>query len=427
MFTLFFLIMTFDGFDMVIYGATLPVLLEQFQMNPSQAGFIGSCALIGAAIGALLFGYMADKIGRKKVIIICTILFSLGSILTGFSNTMITFGIFRFIAGIGLGGVMPNIVSLTTEYAPNKNKAVMVAVIFSGMQVGGILASGLTLWLLKGFGWKVLYIIGGFPLLLVPLLLKFLPESAVNLYKNDHFGALRTIFSKLQPNAYLPKDVTFELNDIEKSSVSALFKEKRARNTILIWVVFFMNMYMIFGVGTWLPQLMIKAGFGLNFSLLFLLTLNLGALFGSNIAGLIVERVGYKNTLVSLYVIAFISITLLGFTTNLFAVVVLVAFAGIGFYGGQNVANGYLSLFYPPSMRSTGMGFAFGLGRFGAIFGPTISGFIVSMGMDLYVSFLAVSIPGVIAALAVLTIREGKSTLQSSKNNEMGETEIQLN
>ncbi|HZH60942.1 MAG TPA: MFS transporter, partial [Metabacillus sp.] len=135
MFLLFFIVMSFDGYDMVIYGATLPVLFEALKMDPAQAGLIGSCALVGAAVGALLFGFMADKIGRKKVIIICTIFFSVGSILTGFSNTIYSFGFFRFVAGLGLGGVMPNVVSLTTEYSPRKNRAIMVAAIFSGMQV----------------------------------------------------------------------------------------------------------------------------------------------------------------------------------------------------------------------------------------------------------------------------------------------------
>ncbi len=427
MFTLFFMIITFDGFDMVMYGATMPVLLKEFHMTPTQAGLIGSCGLIGAGAGALAFGFLADRIGRKKVIILCTIFFSVGSLLSGFSTTMTTFGFFRFIMGLGLGGVMPNIVSLTTEYAPNKNKAVMVAAIFSGMQVGGILASGLSIWLLKDYGFEILYMIGGFPLLLLPLLIKFLPESTVNLIKNNRIETLRNICGKLQPTINLPKNVSFELDNTEKSSLPALFREKRGVNTILIWIVFFMNMFITAGVSTWLPQLMIKAGFGLSFGLLFLLTLNLGALFGSNIAGFVVGRIGYKKTLVSLYLLAFVSITLLGFTTNLFAVLTLVALAGIGFFGGQNIANGYLSLFYPPSMRSTGMGFAFGLGRFGAIFAPTILGFIVSWGLHLYVSFLAVSIPGLIAACIVLLIQEKKSDLQTSKTTKMGDPEIQIN
>lgn len=418
MFLLFFVIMSFDGYDMVIYGATLPVLFEALKMDPAQAGLIGSCALVGAAVGALLFGFMADKIGRKKVIIICTILFSVGSILSGFSNTIYSFGFFRFVAGLGLGGVMPNVVSLTTEYSPRKNRAIMVAAIFSGMQVGGIMAAGMTMWLLGEVGWRVLYFIGGAPLLILPLLFKYLPESANSLVKNNRIDELKCIVRKLNPTLTQGNDLIFEGKDEEKkSSIKSLFSDNRTLSTIFIWVVFFMNMYMIFGLGTWLPQLMINAGFGLGSGLLFLLTLNLGALFGSNIAGVIADRIGYRPTLVGLYIIAFLSISLLSMTTNFLAVIVLVALAGIGFYGGQNVGNAYVSLFYPPSMRSTGMGFAFGLGRLGAIFGPVIAGFIVSWGMPLKVNFLALAIPGLIAAVSVLMIQEKHSYL--SKSNEI--------
>ncbi|MCM3163508.1 aromatic acid/H+ symport family MFS transporter [Metabacillus litoralis] len=417
MFLLLFIIMSFDGYDMVIYGATLPVLFEALKMDPAQAGLIGSCALVGAAVGALSFGFMADKIGRKKVIIICTILFSVGSILSGFSNSIYTFGFFRFIAGLGLGGVMPNVVALTTEYSPRKNRAIMVAAIFSGMQVGGILAAGMTMWLLGEVGWRVLYFIGGAPLVIVPFLLKSLPESANSLVKNNKIDELKRILHKLNPTFNLTNNVTFDGNDEEKkSSIKSLFSENRTLSTIFIWVVFFMNMYMIFGLGTWLPQLMINAGFGLGSGLLFLLTLNLGALFGSNIAGVIADRIGYRPTLVGLYLIAFLSISLLSMTTNFYAVIILVALAGIGFYGGQNVGNAYVSLFYPPSMRSTGMGFAFGLGRLGAIFGPVIAGFIVSWGMAIQVNFLALAIPGLIAAVSVLMIREKHSYLSQSND-----------
>lgn len=416
MFLLLFMIISFDGYDMFIYGATLPVLLEALKMDPAQAGLIGSCALVGAAVGALLFGFMADKIGRKKVIIICTILFSVGSILSGLSHTFYTFGFFRFVAGLGLGGVMPNVVSLTTEYAPRKNRAIMVAAIFSGMQVGGILAAGMTIWLLGEVEWRILYFIGGAPLLMIPLLIKFLPESANSLVKHNRIVELKRILQKLDPTLSPETVLSFQgTAEGKKSSIKSLFSENRALSTIAIWVVFFMNMYMSFGLGTWLPQLMINAGFGLGSGLFFLLTLNVGALFGSNVAGVIADRIGYRPTLVGLYIIASLSIFLLSLTTNFYSVLFLVALAGIGFFGGQNVGNAYVSLFYPPSMRSTGMGFAFGLGRLGAILGPVIAGFIVSWGMAIQINFLALAIPGLIAAASVLLIREKHSYLHQSQ------------
>ncbi|MEZ0116714.1 UNVERIFIED_ORG: AAHS family benzoate transporter-like MFS transporter [Heyndrickxia coagulans] len=413
-FVLLFVIMSFDGYDMGIYGATLPVLLQNLQMNASQAGLIGSCALIGAAVGALLFGFLADKFGRKKTILFGVFLFSAGSIFAGFSNTMTVFGLFRFLSGLGLGGVMPNVVAMATEYAPGRKKAMVVAAIFSGMQIGGILASGLTLWLLPVTGWRAMYLIGGLPLLFIPFLLVFLPESAASLVKQKRFEKLKNILEKLNRQEGQP-NVSFEMESGGKSQLHVLFKGRNALNTILIWIIFFMNMYMAFGLGTWLPQLMINSGFQLNSGVFFLLTLNLAALAGSFLAGMIADRIGYKITLGILYLLAFLSIILLSFVSQFYLITVLVALAGIGFFGGQNVANSYVSMFYPPAMRSTGMGFAFGLGRLGAIFGPSITGFIVSLHLTPVVNFAALAIPGLIAACAVLAVYE-KSGDFSGKN-----------
>jgi AAHS family benzoate transporter-like MFS transporter len=415
-FILFIAIISFDGFDMVIYGATLPVLMNALGMDAARAGIIGSYALIGAALGALAFGYLADMIGRKKVIIVCAALFSAGTFTTGLTDNPELFGLFRFITGLGLGGVMPNVVSLATEFAPARNRAIMIAAIFSGMQIGGILAAGISMWLIPLYGWRAVYFVGGIPLLFIPLMFRFVPESAIHLLNKGHLTDLKSILRKLNQGIEIPDGVRFEMEKASgKSPLSAIFSEKRALSTIFIWLVYFMNMYMIFGLGTWLPKLMMIAGFGLGTGLLFLLTLNLGALVGSNVAGFIADKVGYKGTLVVLYIIAFCSIAMMSLTTNFAAVVSLVALAGIGFYGGQNVAHGYVSLFYPPKMRSTAMGFAFGVGRLGAILGPMLAGFLVSLNVRLYVNFIWLAVPGLIAAVSVIIIRDKYGYLKTSQ------------
>jgi MFS transporter, AAHS family, benzoate transport protein len=415
-FILFIAIISFDGFDMVIYGATLPVLMNTLGMNAARAGIIGSYALIGAALGALAFGFLADIIGRKKIIIICAALFSAGTFMTGFTNSPDVFGLFRFITGLGLGGVMPNVVSLATEYAPAKNRAIMIAAIFSGMQIGGILAASISMWLIPLYGWRAVYFVGGIPLVLIPLMYRFIPESAIYLLARGHLTGLKSILGKLNKGIEIHNDASYEVDKRnEKPHLLAIFSEKRALSTIFIWIVYFMNMYMIFGLGTWLPKLMMIAGFGFGSGLLFLLTLNIGALVGSNIAGFIADRIGYKRTLVGLYIIAFCSIVMMSLTTNFASIITLVAFAGIGFYGGQNVAHGYVSLFYPAKMRSTAMGFAFGVGRFGAILGPLLAGFLVSLKVSLFVNFLWLAVPGLIAAIAVMVVRDKHGYQQTRK------------
>ena len=159
----------FDGYDLVIYGSVLPSLMEEWSLTPNQAGTLGSVALIGMMLGALIFGPLADKMGRKNVILFCIALFSLFTGLIGISSGPVEFGIYRFIAGLGLGGVMPNAIALMTEYSPKKLKSTLVSIMFSGYSVGGMLAAGLAISLIGQFGWRSLFYVGALPLLFLPL------------------------------------------------------------------------------------------------------------------------------------------------------------------------------------------------------------------------------------------------------------------
>ncbi|HEY3426396.1 MAG TPA: MFS transporter [Negativicutes bacterium] len=409
-------VVTFDGYDLVIYGAAVPLLLKEFGMSAAQAGVIGSYALFGAAVGALIFGWLADKIGRKKVIVICTVLFSVATGATGLANGPDAFAICRFLAGLGIGGAMPNIVALASEYAPAKNRALVIAVIFSGMQIGGIAAAGLSMWLFPLVGWRPIFYIGALPLLLVPVFLKSLPESPVRLIDSKRIDEIKAILRKLRPEEILPDDITLDIvRTAGKASVKDVFRENRGLSTLIIWIVYFMNMYMIFGLGIWLPKLMMDAGFGLGSGLWFLLVLQFAAFFGSQLAGVLADWFGAKTTMVGAYLIAFAAIAFMAFTKNFYLLSALVALAGSGYYAGQNVAHGYVSLYYPPTIRSTAMGLAFGIGRLGAILGPAIAGLLMSLKMSLFVNFMGLAVPGLIAAVTILLVQDkyGYTTVQN--------------
>jgi AAHS family benzoate transporter-like MFS transporter len=401
-----FLIM-FDGYDLFVYGAAVPTLLKLFNMSPARAGVIGSYALIGAAVGALVLGPLADKIGRKKTILVCAAIFSLATFVTGTTSTATTFGLCRFIAGLGIGGSLPNVVALASEYAPQRNRALTVATIMSGMVLGGIVAAGLSIWLFPLFGWRSVFYAGAIPLLFLPLHMKYLPEAPVQLIKTNKLKELRSILARVRPQEALPADAIFEINrGGGKSPIVDLFREKRGVSTVLIWILYFMSMYMIYGLGVWLPKMMMNAGFPLSSGLWLMLVLNLGAFIASQIAGLAADRLGPKYTIVVCFLLTFASIALLSQTRNFYLLLILVALAGAGNNAGQNIAHSYASLYYPPTMRSTGMGFAFGLGRFGAIFGPAITGLLMSMHMSLYGSFMSLAVPGLVAAAVMMLIQD---------------------
>ncbi|MBP2652678.1 MAG: transporter [Firmicutes bacterium] len=407
MFFLCICIVTFDGYDLVIYGAAVPLLLKEFGISPALAGVIGSYALFGAAFGALLFGWLADKIGRKVAIIICSAVFSAATGLTGLANGPDAFAIGRFLAGVGIGGAMPNIVALVSEYAPSRNRSLVVAVIFSGMQIGGIAAAGLSMWLFPIVGWRPIFYIGALPLLLIPLFIKSLPESPIKLIDSNRIDEVKAILRKLRPGEVFSDTAKLEIfRTVSKGSVRDVFAEGRGMSTVFIWIVYFMNMYMIFGLGIWLPKLMMDAGFGLGSGLWFLLVLQFAAFFGSQLAGFLADRFGSKVTMVGAYIIAFLAIVLMAYMKNFYLLSVLVALAGSGYYAGQNVAHGYVSLYYPQAIRSTGMGLAFGVGRLGAILGPAIAGVIMSLKLPLTINFISLAVPGLIAAVVILFVRD---------------------
>ncbi len=165
------LLLIFDGYDLFIYGVVLPVLMKEWGLTPLQAGALGSYALFGMMFGALIFGTLADRFGRKKGIAICFVLFSGATVLNGFASGPTEFGILRFVAGLGCGGLMPNAVALMNEYAPKRLRSTLVAIMFSGYAVGGMLSAGIGIYMLPAFGWQAMFFAAAVPLLLLPLIL----------------------------------------------------------------------------------------------------------------------------------------------------------------------------------------------------------------------------------------------------------------
>lgn len=407
---LFFLgvaLFAFDGYDLFVYGAAVPLLLKSFHIGLAQAGAIGSYAPIGAAVGALVFGSLADKIGRKQTIILCAVIFCLGMGMSGLAGGPISFGFLRFITGLGVGGSMPNMVALCTEFAPARARSTMVALMLSGIQVGGILASVLGMTLFPHFGWRSVFLAGFVPIIALPLFLKFMPESPVHLVKRNRLHQLRDLVRRARPSESVPEGAILQVNQGHgKVPIAAILSEGRALSTILFWCVYFLNLYTIFGFTIWLPKLIINQGFSLASGLTGLLILSIASILGSLVAGLIADRIGSRPTLCLFYFISFASIVLIGFVSQFVYLMVLVSLAGAGFNGAQNIMNAYIGPYYPPSMRSTAMGFAYGLGRLGAIFGPAIIGILMSLHFSYRGMLATIGLPGLIAALGVLAIRE---------------------
>ena len=414
-----FMIILFDGYDLSVYGTALPLIMDEWGLDSVVAGTMGSYGLFGMMFGAFVFGVLADKIGRKKVIIINVLIFSLFTFLCGFAETATVFSIFRFIAGLGLGGIMPNVAALVMDYAPNSMKIRLVSLTLVSFAVGGALAPTVGVLLIESFGWASVFIVAGLPLLGLPFMMKQLPESTSYLIRTGQKKKLFETLSKVNPEFKYNLDDEIEEVKVEqvKSPIMGLFKGNRALSTIAFWVTFFCSLLMVYGLNTWLPKLMIEAGYGLNSSLTFLIALQSGAVIGILALSNLCEKYGSKKILVPAYIAGAIALTLLGFGGNAVVIFILVAIAGAATTGTQVLIQAYATAFYPADMRSTGIGVASGVGRLGGMLGPIIGGFLLTLTLPNYMNFMVFAVAGIVAAVALIIIRDkyGASAVTAQK------------
>ncbi|MCG2608475.1 aromatic acid/H+ symport family MFS transporter [Acinetobacter sp. SM34] len=419
------MIIIFDGYDLVIYGVALPLLMQEWALNTVQAGLLASTALFGMMFGAMSFGTLSDKIGRKKTIMICVTLFSGFTFLGSFASNPTEFGILRFLAGLGIGGVMPNVVALMTEYAPKRIRSTLVALMFSGYAIGGMSSALLGAWLVPQFGWKIMFLLAGAPLLLLPVIWMFLPESLMYLTAKNQTVKSHGIIQKIAPQLSIQKDTQFVLNDVlkgDEAPLKALFQQGRSFSTFMFWIAFFMCLLMVYALGSWLPKLMIQAGYSLGASMIFLFALNIGGMIGAIGGGALADRFHIKKVLTIMFVCGSAALILLGFNSPQIVLYTLIAVAGAATIGSQILLYTFVAQYYPTTVRSTGMGWASGIGRIGAIVGPVLTGALLTMNLPHQMNFLAIAIPGVIAALAIFMVNlkasvDAKNLTESSANN----------
>ncbi|KVS34253.1 MFS transporter [Burkholderia cepacia] len=406
------LIIVFDGYDLAVAGIALPAIMNEMGVNPAQAGFMVSSALFGMMFGNIVFGTVAERIGRRRAIAACLTLFSVFTAAAGLAPTPVLFGVARFLAGIGIGGVMPNVIAHMTEYAPRRVRNTLVTLMFSGYSVGGMLAAVMGKGMIDAHGWQSVFVAAGAPVLLVPLLMKWMPESLPFLIRHGRTDELARIAQRLDP-AYRPQPgdcyVVPRADHAGNAPVRQLFDDGRGFSTVMFWIACFMCLFMVYALSSWLTRLMAGAGYSLGSALTFVLVLNAGAMAGAIGGGWLADRLPIKTVLVSMYLLAAVSITLLGYPMPTALLFVLVGLAGASTIGTQIVNCAYAGQFYPMAIRSTGIGWTLGVGRSGAILAPIVIGVLVGIDLPLAQNFMAIGLPALVAAVAVGLIDQRRS------------------
>lgn len=413
------LILIIDGYDLAVVGAALPAIMQDMNVDPTSAGIMAGSALLGTMLGAIFLGTLADRIGRPRMIAICVALFSIFTAVAGLTDDPVSFSIARFIAGLGIGGVLPVCTAQMGEYSPLKLRTRLITLVFAGYSVGGILVALTAKQLIESYGWQWVFYVAGLPVLLIPFILRSMPQSIGYLLRTGRQDELREIVRKLEPGRAIDDAVLVTGNvavqPARETPVRDLFKQGRGFSTVMIWTAFMTGLFMVYALNSWLTKLMAMAGFSLGSALNFVIVFNLGSIAGAMFGGWLSDKLNIKHVLVCFYITGAIALTLLGYTrdtTALFAVVFLV---GASTLGTQLLAYAYAGDFYPSEIRSTGVGFASGVGRIGAIVAPVLIGWLVSLSLPLQQNFMAISLAGLIGALAVTLINQSRAQSTQEK------------
>ncbi len=393
-----------DGYDVFVAGTVLPKLITEWSLTKPQAGALQAWALFGMMFGALIFGSLADRLGRKLGVAISFLLFTVSTLATGFTTTPEQFKIFRFIAGLGCGGLMPNAVALMNEYAPRRLRGTMVALMFSGYAVGGMVAAGAGILLIPQFGWQPMFLIAAIPLLMLPFILWKLPESLGFLIRQGKQEKARQIFAKIVPEQRLGSDVERVYHETKhtSASVAELFRHQRALRTLMLWGAFFCCLLLVYLLSSWLPKVLQEAGYAEKASLLSLFSLNFGGMAGAIAGGWMGDRFGLPKVVIGFFTAATLSIALIGFNLPATVLFVMVFIAGATTIGTQILLYASVAQLYNLSVRSTGLGWASAVGRVGAIVGPTFGGFLLAQEFPLQQNFLIFAVPAAVSTLAMV-------------------------
>jgi MFS transporter, AAHS family, 4-hydroxybenzoate transporter len=413
-----------DGFDAQAMGFVAPALLEQWHITRVALSPIFSSGLVGMLAGALVFGPLGDRLGRKRVLLLSTLWFGLGSLATARANSVESMLWLRLATGFGLGGAMPNATALTSEYMPRRLRATGVMLMFFGFSMGAAIGGFVAAGIINRYGWPAVFIVGGLLPCVTAVFLLGLPESIrFLLWKSGppKGGALEgsnaqqvaKLLHKIAPGVTIAPGAVFTLGQQrpggERKSgfpVSQLFTEGRARTTLLLWVVFFMSLLDLYFLNSWLPTVIHDAGVALERAIAITAMFQVGGAAAAIVLGRVVDRQMSYGILAWVYLGAALCVFLIGLVNSTVAIETAAVFAaGFCVIGGQTCSNSLAAESYPTAVRSTGVGWALGIGRIGSIVGPVLGGLLLSLDWGMRRVFLAAAVPALVAALAAAALK----------------------
>jgi MFS transporter, AAHS family, 4-hydroxybenzoate transporter len=394
-----------DGLDSQSIAVAAPLIADTLGIGRTALGPIFSAAVLGAMIGALTFGPLGDRFGRKRCLIVASLIFGVCTLLTAAATSYNALLLVRFVAGLGLGGATPCFIALASEYAPHRRRAMIASLIWASFPLGGTVGGFLNGFILARFGWPAIFLFGGvLPLIAAGALLIWLPESIRFLVAQDRDSEkARAIVRRIVPSVSPTAQVVADEEHIQGAAVKRLFTEGRATGTLLLWVPFIMAFGTLAITVLWTPTLLRANGIAPSQAAVVLGFHGIGALIGMGSAGRLIERFGPIATLVPALILGTLATAAVGFAaTSVTSMSVVLALIGVFVGMGASGAIALAALNYPTAIRSTGVGWAMGMGRGGQVIAPLTTSLMLGLGWGTAKVFVVTAIAPFLAALFVL-------------------------
>ena len=402
-------VVVMDGFDVQAIGFVAPALTVDWKIEASALGSVFGAGLFGMLVGSMLLTMLADRVGRRPVLIGATGLFSICMLATAEAHSLSQLAFLRFATGFGIGGVMGNAVALASEYSPQRQRASLLMWVSCGF-TGGAIAGGLiSAVMIPWGGWQSVFVVGGIiPLFIALVMCWRLPESLqfLALQRRDP-DKLVQLLRKIAPDVDLDlRQHLAQADQVRTRGLPAmLFHDGRSLMTILLWVVSFANLLNLFFLANWLPLLSNRMGFGSSTAVLMGTTLQLGGLVGALFMGPLIDRLGFYRVLIPLFFIAGFAVAAIGQSALPIYMLYLIIFvAGICVVGAQPALNALASTLYPTEIRATGVGWSLGVGRAGAIVGPVVAAQLIALNWSSQALFLAAAVPASLSCLGIIAL-----------------------
>ncbi|NKB38969.1 MAG: MFS transporter [Gammaproteobacteria bacterium] len=397
-----------DGFDVLAISFTAPSISNEWSIAPATLGVVFSAGLLGMTAGAIFIAPYTDVLGRRLMVLIALAVISVAMTLTGLVNSLWQLIVLRGLAGLGIGSMLASLTSMSAEYSPLRRRNLIITFVSTGYPVGATIGGLVAAWMIPEFGWRSVFFAGGaLTAAMIPAVILFMPESLHFLLEKQPVKALEKINNVL---TRLKQPALESLANISKGSgaspsVKALFTPERRQSTILLWLAFFMCFMTLYFLLSWIPKVVVDAGLSLDKGIFAGITFNVGAFIGVVLLGYLADKKGLRPLIFWFCIIGALLMLAFGFSPAIVGLLLVLSFL-LGFFVDGGFAGLYpvAARIYPTEIRTTGVGWAIGAGRTGAIFGPFLGGILIGLDWSISAYFVVFALPLVIAAYATRAI-----------------------